>query len=160
MELDLDPNYVNYDSQFLTVVVEVWLDIGDLNVGLLRVELGELHLLGILDNHQVVHSVLVTCKIETSTIIKLTPHKWKYLSRAGTGTRQRDLVEQVSKLLDFAFLLYSLWQLHLVTETLIVFEFFLFPEALLRCRVVVVAKIKNCSVPSLYGILRTDTGTV
>ena len=83
MELDLDPNYVNYDSQFLTVVVEVWLDIGDLNVGLLRVELGELHLLGILDNHQVVHSVLVTCKIETSTIIKLTPHKWKYLSRAG-----------------------------------------------------------------------------
>ncbi len=45
---------------YLTVVVEIWLDIGDLNIGLLRVELGELHLLRVLDDHQIVHSVFVS----------------------------------------------------------------------------------------------------
>ena len=50
---------------------------------------------------------------------------------------------QTSKLLDFTFLLYSLWQPRLNTETLIFFEFFLVPETLLRYRVVVVAKLNK-----------------
>ena len=45
-----------------------------------------------------------------------------------------------------AILLYSLWLLNLDTETLIFFEFFLVPETLWRC--LVVAKVKNCRVPS------------
>ena len=40
------------------------------------------------------------------------------------------------------------WLLHLDTQIEIFFEFCLVPEALLRCRVVVVAKLKNCRMPS------------
>ena len=41
-----------------------------------------------------------------------------------------------------------MWQLQLDTETLTFFEFFLVPEDLLRCRVVLVAKLESCRVPS------------
>ena len=47
-----------------------------------------------------------------------------------------------------AMLQYLLWLLLVDTETLIFLEFFLVPEAKLRCRVAVVAKLKKCRVPS------------
>ena len=40
---------------------------------------------------------------------------------------------QATQLLIIALPLYSLWLLHLDTETLTLFEIFLAPEALLRC---------------------------
>ena len=55
---------------------------------------------------------------------------------------------KATKLLVIALLLYSLWQLHLDTKTLTFFTFFRVPEALLRCRVVIVAKLNNRNVPS------------
>ena len=55
---------------------------------------------------------------------------------------------QATKVLVIVLCLYSLWQLHLDSETLIFWYFFLVTEALLRCRVVVVAKLKKCRAPS------------
>ena len=49
-----------------------------------------------------------------------------------------------------------LWQLHLDTEVLTFFECFLVSEAPLRCRVVVVAKLSNCRVPSSSNLLLKD----
>ena len=47
-----------------------------------------------------------------------------------------------AKLLIIALCLYSMWLLHLDTKTLTFCLFFLVPEALLHCRVVVVVKLK------------------
>ena len=64
----------------------------------------------------------------------------KELIRSELGTQQfcRDNVTMLSgpQLFVIAILLYLLWLPHLV------------PEAILRCRVVVVTKLKNCHVPS------------
>ena len=54
---------------------------------------------------------------------------------------------QNTKLLVTAILLSSLYLLHLNTEKFNIFEFFLVPEALLCCRVVVVAKLNNFRLP-------------
>ena len=56
------------------------------------------------------------------------------------------------KVVVIAILLYLLELLHPVTKTKIFFKFVLVPDALLRCRVVVVAKQKNCRMPS-YAFL-------
>ena len=58
----------------------------------------------------------------------------------------------------FAFLLYSLWQLHLDIETLIFFEFFSchWGSAVLRRRVVVVAKLNNFRMPSSTNLVLID----
>ena len=76
------------------------------------------------------------------------------------GTRQPccDNVTMFSGLIVVGFsilicLLYSLWQLHLDTETLIFFEFFLVPEALLRSCVVDVAKLKKLPRAQLCKII-------
>ena len=53
------------------------------------------------------------------------------------------------KVVEFCILLDSFWQLHLDTETLTFFEFFIVPEALLRCRVVTKAKAKKISCAQL-----------
>ena len=58
--------------------------------------------------------------------------------------------QATTKLLDFAFLLRSLWQLHLDTETLIFFNICLVPEDLMPCRIVV--KLNNCRVPSSVSL--------
>ena len=55
---------------------------------------------------------------------------------------------QATTLFVIAILLYFLWLLLLDTKTLIFFTFVLVFEALLCCSVVVVAKLKNCPVPS------------
>ena len=55
---------------------------------------------------------------------------------------------QATKLYVTSILLHLVWLLRLETETLLFFDFFLVPEGLLRCRVVVVAKLYNCRVPS------------
>ena len=70
---------------------------------------------------------------------------------------------QASKFFDLEFLLYSLWQLHLDSETLIFFEFFLSMRLYY-----VVAKLNNCRVPSsvvlhldvLLGDSRQPSGAV
>ena len=58
---------------------------------------------------------------------------------------------QAKKWLVIAFCLYPLWLLLLDTETLTFFDFFLGTEALLRCRIVVVAKLKNVACPALFN---------
>ena len=55
---------------------------------------------------------------------------------------------------------YSLWPLDLDTETLKCFLFFLVTEALLRCRVVVVTKLKNVACPALVLFYATGTWSV
>ena len=62
----------------------------------------------------------------------------------------RDNMTMVSGLKVVGFGLFTIFvvELHLDSETLIFFEFFLVPEALLRCPVVVDAKLNNCRVPS------------
>ena len=59
------------------------------------------------------------------------------------------------KLLLLAAWLYSLCLLHLDTEAFTCFVFLLVIEALTRCRVVVVAKLKHCHIAQLWlvGIL-------
>ena len=67
---------------------------------------------------------------------------------------------------EIAILLYLLWLSHLDTEAQLFFDFFLVPEAILCCRNVVVAKLKDCRVPSsvtlvykvYVGQLRFATG--
>ena len=75
-----------------------------------------------------------------------------FLSVPGTRPHCRDNVTIFSghKVVGYGILaiLYSLWLLHLDTETLTFFEFCVVSEALLRCRVVVFTKLKNCRVPS------------
>ena len=65
---------------------------------------------------------------------------------------------QATQLLVTALLQYSLWLLHLDTETLTYFEFSLVPEALLRCRVVVVAKLKKMTRAQLCKFVVDDEG--
>ena len=52
------------------------------------------------------------------------------------------------QLFIIALHLYSLWLLHYDTEALTFFKKFLVTEALLRCCVIIVAKLNNCRVPS------------
>ena len=71
----------------------------------------------------------------------------KTQSKPELGTRQHccDNVTMIAglKVVGFSILLYLLWQLRLDTKTSIFFEICLIPEALLLCRVVVVAKLKK-----------------
>ena len=58
------------------------------------------------------------------------------------------------KWLTIALCQYSLWLLHFDTEASIFFVFFRVTEALLRCRVVIVAKLLKWRVPSSVNLQR------
>ena len=90
-------------------------------------------------------------KTRTSFKFKLQNPCNVFVNTAGHATtllRKRDHVFRPQRLLVTALLLYSLFLLHLDTETLIFFLFFcsLRLITLSFCRVV--AKLKNCRVPS------------
>ena len=63
------------------------------------------------------------------------------LLELGTRLHYRDIVAMLM------LSLYSLWLLHLDIETLTFFVFFRVNETLIRCRVVIVAKLQHCRVP-------------
>ena len=90
----------------------------------------------------------------TSSNLNLPPvdHKGDLLAQLRTRQHWRDNVTMFSGHYRdgyrIAFCLYFLWLLHLDSETITCFRFYQVPGALLSCRVVVVAKLNNCRVPS------------
>ena len=81
------------------------------------------------------------------------------VSRAGHATTLPRQSDQKIVDNDLICTVYSLWLYHLDTETFQFVVFFLDPDLLLCCRVVVVAKLNSCRVPSpviFYSLLVLD----
>ena len=80
-------------------------------------------------------TVIISYKIVSSKVEKF---QFEFFARLSTRQHCRDNMAMFSDLKDLGFCIFTLYgtlqQLHLDTETLIFFEFFLVPEALLRCR--------------------------
>ena len=72
---------------------------------------------------------------------------WQSWARAKAAATKWPCL-QARKLLIIALCIHLLWQLNLDTEAFTFFTVLLVIESLLRCPVVVVAKLKNCRVPS------------